>query len=214
MALACHVWVPQRFLDAWHGDFHLLTHVFWGQDVSTMQDTLTQVWKIGSWISEVICITNVKVTFPKLCLSLYILCSHISPLPSICRKRQDQFIGPHHKGISQNHSSDWLKCIVHHGKHGCITEDRQPELFYISTLKMDLKMCHFLLIQRVQWEIPRLYLGLSLPCFLMRNGSLCHFYVVGICSCLLLTKYMVSLHELEQQALGLENSVPIDVKSN
>lgn len=116
MALACHVWVPQRFLDAWPGDFHLLSHVFWGQDVSTMQDTLTQVWKIGSWISEVICITNVKVTFLKLCFSLYIPHSHISPLPSICRKRQDQFIGPHHKGISQKHSSDWLKCIVHHGK--------------------------------------------------------------------------------------------------
>lgn len=35
-------------------------------------------------------------------------------------------------------------------KHGWITEDLDPELLYISTLKMDFKMWLFLLRQRAK----------------------------------------------------------------
>lgn len=85
-----------------------------GQHCSPKQDTFSLVKQIGSWLSEVNCLTNVKDTVLKLYFDLYTPHSHIYTTVSgcICRRRNNQFIGAYNDGMSQNHSSA-LNCGVY-----------------------------------------------------------------------------------------------------
>lgn len=133
-----------------------------GQHCSPKQDTFSLVKQIGSWLSEVNCLTNVKDTVLKLYFDLYTPHSHIYTTVSgcICRRRNNQFIGAYNDGMSQNHSSA-LNCGVYGiswEKPGWIIEDINQ--IYIRTLKINLKMCYFLLIR----EFKEIHLCFTRDC--------------------------------------------------